>query len=105
MELPQTLLDRYHVSKPKPKKVEVKREPMMRTYPALVTFDTGESMDMQLSVRNKAYWGGQIEHDFMQAWNSNPQHEHKIVRVKLFRNSTEGGFIVDTEHGRVINVY
>lgn len=103
MELPQTLLDRYHVSKPKAERKE--RTPMYRTYPALVTFDTGDSVDMNISVRNKAYWGGQIERDIMQAWNSNPQHEHKIVRVKLFRNSTEGGFIVDTEHGRVINVY
>lgn len=101
MELPRQLLDRYHVSKSKPKKVE----PMYRTFPAIVTFDIGEKVEMQISVRNKAYWGGQIEHDFMQAWNSNNQHEHKIIKVKIFRNSTEGGFVVDNEHGRVINVY
>lgn len=103
MELPQKLLDRYHVGKPAPKRAE--RTPMYRTFPLLATFDTGECLRMSLSVPNKPYWAGQLEDGFMRKWNADPRNAHKIVRVRLFRNSAEGGFLVDTKRGRVIKAY
>lgn len=103
MELPQSLLDRCRVGKPAPRK-RAERTPMYRTFPAVATFDTGERLQMQVSVRNKPYWAGQLEDGFMRRWNSDPRNAHKIVKVKIFRNSADGGILVDWRRGRVISV-
>lgn len=104
MELPQTLLDRYHVSKPKSKKEE-SIPPLFKTYQVLLTFDTGERLRVEITVKNKPYWAGQLEAEIKQTWNSDRRHAHKVTNVRVFRNATEGCFVVDNEHGRVINVY
>lgn len=70
MELPQKLLDRYHVSKPKPKKEGKEREPMFRTFPCMLTFADGTVMDgAELTMPNKPYWAGQLEEDIMREYN------------------------------------
>lgn len=103
MELPQTLLDRYHVSKPKPKKAEP-RQPMYRTYPVTLTFDDGEKIDAEVTMPNKPYWAGQLERDIVKSFNeSQPFMEHKVVSVKVYRNSREGGRLIHNH--RVIDVY
>lgn len=102
MELPQTLLDRYHVSKPKPKKVE--RQPMFRTFPAMLTFSDGRTESVEITAPNKPYWAGQLERDIMAGYNrSAPPNGSKVVRAKVFRNTREGG--IQIVNNRVINVY
>lgn len=106
MELPKELLRAYNIA-PKPAKAQPKRErvPMYRTFPVMLIFDDGDTENMELTAPNKPYWGGQLESEIMREWNRNPLHEHKVVRVKVFRNTREGGIMIDNEHGRVINVY
>lgn len=104
MELPQKLLNQYPsvrtlVQKP----VQMKPDkPMFRQYPAMFTFDDGGSMMVNVTARNKPYWGGQLENEIKREWNKNPSHIHKIVRVKIFRNSKEGGFLI--KNNKVIKV-
>lgn len=109
MELPQSLLDRYHVGKPSTRKAERKeRTPMYRTFPCMLTFADGTVMDgAEFTMPNKPYWAGQLEEDIMREYNKKvrPDWGQKVVRVKVYRNSRPGGILVDTEHGRVINVY
>lgn len=101
MELPKELLDRYHVSKPKPKKAE--KIPLFKTYQVLLTFDTGERLRVEITAKNKPYWAGQLEAEIKQTWNSDRRHAHKVISVKVFRNATDGGIMI---HGdRIINVH
>lgn len=65
MELPQALLDRYHVSKPK----KVERQPMFRTFPAMLTFSDGRAESVEITAPNKPYWAGQLERDIMTGYN------------------------------------
>lgn len=104
MELPQTLLDRYHVSKPKSKKATTPPRALYRTYPVTLTFDDGGKIDAEVTMPNKPYWAGQLERDIVKSFNeSQPFMEHKVVSVKVFRNSREGGTLIHNH--RVIDVY
>lgn len=107
MKLPQSLLDRYHVGKPSTRKAERKeRTPMYRTIPCVLTFDGGDTLRVEVTMPNKPYWAGQLESDIMREYNKKVMPGgQKVVRVKVYRNSRPGGILVDTEHGRVINVY
>lgn len=99
MKLPQKLLDEYHITRPR-QKVSEPSQPAYRTFPAMLTFDDGEKLHIELTARNKPYWAGQMESEIMNSWNSNPAHQHKVVRVKVFRNSRCDSFINKaTTHG------
>lgn len=62
MELPRKLLDQYpSVRTSVQKPVQMKPDkPMFRQYPAMFTFDDGGSMMVNVTARNKPYWGGAI---------------------------------------------
>ena len=34
------------------------RTPHYKTYPVMLTFDDGEKLEVEVTVENKAYWGG-----------------------------------------------
>ena len=36
------------------------RTPHYKTYPVMLTFDDGEKLEVEVTVKNKAYWGGAI---------------------------------------------
>ena len=79
------------------------RTPHYKTYPVMLTFDDGEKLEVEVTVKNKAYWGGQLENEIMRSFNN--RTTNKVVRVKVFRNSMDGGIIVDSKHGKVVEVY
>lgn len=79
------------------------RTPHYKTYPVMLTFDDGEKLEVEVTVENKAYWGGQLERQIMRSFND--KATNKVVRVKVFRNSRDGGIMVDSKHGKVVEVY
>lgn len=101
MELPQKLLDRY------PSVVKKQREervPMYRTFPVMLTFSDGGTESVEITAPNKAYWAGQLESEIMKEYNRTAFPDgSKVVRVKVFRNTREGGCQI--VNNRVIDVY
>ena len=79
------------------------RTPHYKTYPVMLTLDDGEKLEVEVTVENKAYWGGQLERQIMRSFND--KATSKVVRVKVFRNSMDGGIMVDSKHGKVVEVY
>lgn len=96
MELPKKLLDQY------PTVRENNTVTMYRQYPALLVFDNGGTERVSITAKNKSYWTGQLENEIMREWNKVPSHAHKIVKVKLYRNTSDGGLLL--RGNRVINV-
>ena len=77
----------------------------LMTVPVILTFSDGEKLDVQISMPRKAYWPGQLEKEIMKAFNHNaPPERTKVIKVKVFRNIQEGGFIIDEKRGCVIRV-
>lgn len=107
MEIPDKLLQQYHLSRPKPAKiVKEKPAPLYRTFKVMLFFEDGEIIDdVEVSMPNRPYWGGQLENDIRNTLNKRQQPGCKIRRVKVFRNSREGGFMVDALRGGVVNVW
>ena len=79
------------------------RTPHYKTYPVMLTFDDGEKLEVEVTVENKAYWWGQLENEIMRSFNN--KTTSKVVRVKVFRNYRDGGIMVDSKHGKVVEVY
>lgn len=66
-----------------------------RTYPTILTFDSGESLEAEISVPTKAYTMDQLERTIINKINTNtPPHTcSKVTRVKIFRNYIEGSLL------------
>lgn len=77
------------------------------TYPVMLTLESGTRLDAEVTMPNKPYWAGQLESDIMRRYNHSltrlPGAE-RCVRVKVFRNSHPGGYLVDSVRRRVIKV-
>lgn len=60
MEIPDKLLQQYHLSRPKPAKiVKEKPAPLYRTFKVMLFFEDGEIIDdVEVSMPNRPYWGG-----------------------------------------------
>lgn len=91
---------RSHIQERKPK---ARLAPMYRTYPIMLIFDDGEAIDAEVTMPNKPYWGGALEKEIRDMWNGDGVLEHKVVRVKVFRNTREGGKMIHDR--RVIDVW
>lgn len=82
------------------------RSPVFRTFPVILTFDDGSKIKAEVTVKNKPRWAGQLEQDIIHDYNANaPMDGRKVVSVKVYRNSRDGGFMADNMLGRVIEVY
>ena len=65
-----------------------------RTYPTILTFDSGESLEAEISVPTKAYTMDQLERTIINKINTNtPPTCSKVTRVKIFRNYIEGSLL------------
>lgn len=70
------------------------------TYPAILFFANGQYEQVEITVRKKRYWIGQLERQIRDEWNK--RTGVKVARVKLFANRREGGTLV--RDNMVINV-
>lgn len=75
-----------------------------RTYSVILHFINGGQDEVEVTVPAKPYWSGQLEREIKQTWNANNRGGYEVSSVKVFRNYREGGIMVDTIHGRVIEV-
>ena len=77
------------------------------TVPVLLTYASGEKLDAKITMQRKAYWPGQMEKEIMDAYNHDtpPPGGSKVVKVKVFRNFSDGGIEIDTMQGIVRRVW
>lgn len=73
------------------------------TYQVILFFDNGERLGgVNITMERKPFTQRELEREIMDGYNKQPSVGHKVVKVHVFRNCTDGGILIRQE--RVIYV-